>query len=80
MKWSNLTRNKCPKCSKELGFNKDEEMIFCKDFNCGFQISQYRMERLNIQMNADALLEEEYDDIQENTDSMEEKLEILNNL
>ena len=31
-------------------------------------------------MNADALLEEEYDDIQENTDSMEEKLEILNNL
>jgi hypothetical protein len=34
-----------------LGFNKDEEMIFCNDIKCGFQISQYRMERLVTQMN-----------------------------
>lgn len=46
MKWYNLRKNCCAKCGKKLEFNKDEEMLFCGDLSCGFQISQYRMERL----------------------------------
>lgn len=49
--WYNLKRNKCPKCGKILGFNKDEEMIFCNDLHCGFQISQYRMEEIVLKIN-----------------------------
>lgn len=52
--WYNLRSNKCPKCAKLLEFNPDEEMLFCGDLNCGFQISQYRAERLVTQMNAKA--------------------------
>ena len=61
MKWINLTRNLCPKCNKKLGFNILEEMIFCNDLTCGFQISQYRMERLVAQMNGRKMFENKID-------------------
>lgn len=51
MRWPNLTKNNCPKCNKPLGFNTNDEMLFCNDLNCGFQISQYRFETLCTQMN-----------------------------
>lgn len=51
MKWYNLLKNKCPRCAKYMEFSKDEEMLFCGDLKCGFQISQYRAERLVVQMN-----------------------------
>lgn len=51
MKWWQLTKNNCPKCGKPLEFNVNDEMLFCGDLNCGFQISQYRCERLVAQMN-----------------------------
>lgn len=55
MKWTNLKSNRCPKCSKPLGFSPHEEMLFCNELACGFQISQYRCETLVTQMNARAL-------------------------
>lgn len=51
IKWQNLKRNKCPKCGKELSYDPGEEMIYCPDLICRFQISQYRAERLITQMN-----------------------------
>lgn len=44
-KWSNLTKNKCPKCGKDLAKmfydGRDSgQMIFC---TCGFKISPQKM-------------------------------------
>lgn len=41
MYWSNLKQNKCPKCSKMLGF--EGNMVFCKSIACGFKISAQKM-------------------------------------
>lgn len=62
MKWYRLLLNRCPKCGKLLKFNTNEEMIFCGDLGCGFQISQYRMERLVMQMNNKKPFDEEIKD------------------
>lgn len=51
LRWHNLARSCCPKCGKKLGFHEGEEMLYCEDLKCGFQISQYRAERLVAQMN-----------------------------
>ena len=40
MKWSNLKRNKCPECAKELLFSADNPYLHC---SCGFKISEQRM-------------------------------------
>lgn len=50
-RWQNLRYNKCPKCNGGLKFNDNEEMLYCSVLVCGFQISQYRFERLLGQMN-----------------------------
>lgn len=42
MNWNNLNRNRCPKCSKELDFISDKEMMMCT-INCGFMISDEKM-------------------------------------
>lgn len=42
MNWHNLLKNRCPKCKKELWFDKDEEMICCT-ISCGFMIAQEKM-------------------------------------
>lgn len=45
MKWNNLTKNKCPKCNKQLlqAWNPLTNMFDCK---CGFSISQARMSKI----------------------------------
>lgn len=45
MKWNNLTKNKCPKCNKDLlkAWNSQTNMFDCK---CGFSIGQARMSKI----------------------------------
>lgn len=56
MKWSNLKKNKCPKCGKELAFmffdGRDKgQLLFCK---CGFKILPERMKEIvTSQVNTD---------------------------
>lgn len=54
MKWSNLSKNKCPQCNKgELGGLRPG-MIGCKE-GCGFQISERRMSEIISDQNSQRL-------------------------
>lgn len=46
MKWNNLQKNKCPKCSKKFEFYPDSNLIFCSDSTCGFKISERRLQEI----------------------------------
>lgn len=43
MKWNNLLKNKCPKCNRNLWYDKDEPFIICPSYECGFMVDQGRM-------------------------------------
>lgn len=49
LNYRNLLQNKCPKCKKELWFDKSEEMIMCT-LRCGFMIHQKKMESICVDM------------------------------
>lgn len=60
MKWSNLKKNKCPKCNKDFtwGGFENPKIITC---GCGFAIREKRFsEIVNSQINAQ--IEEELED------------------
>jgi len=44
--WNNLLRNRCPKCGKNLWFDKDEPYVMCNSLICGFMIDQARMQEI----------------------------------
>lgn len=67
MNWSNLKRNKCPKCSKELTFGKYPGVLDCD--RCEFKISESKMSQIVNSQIRDSL-----------DHTPEENLEALNNL
>ncbi len=46
MRWFNLKNNKCPKCNKDLEFQKGSDLIFCSSSSCEFQISKEKLSRI----------------------------------
>lgn len=52
--YRNLLANKCPKCKKELWFDKSEEMIMCT-YKCGFMIHKDKMESICVSMTLNGL-------------------------
>jgi hypothetical protein len=50
MKWSNLLKNKCPECGRNLWFDKDEPFIICPDYFCGFMVDQARMQEITMKL------------------------------
>lgn len=54
MKWYNLEKNKCPKCSKVLDIIPREGNLHCSSMACDFKISPARMaEIINDRVNQD---------------------------
>ncbi len=49
MNWNNLLKNRCPKCKKELWFDKDEEMLICT-ITCGFMIHKDKMAKICVEI------------------------------
>jgi len=50
LKWSNLLRNRCPKCSKNLWFDGSEPMIICPSYLCGFMIDSAKMQEITMKL------------------------------
>lgn len=61
MKWSNLRRNKCPKCNHDLmSVSVLDKIIECKNDQCSFQISEERFSEIVLNMNKEGLARAEY--------------------
>ena len=43
MIWSNLKKNKCPQCEKELLFKQDIRILSCI---CGFKIGEVKFKKI----------------------------------
>lgn len=50
LNWSALLRNRCPKCNKNLWFDKDEPYVMCNSLICGFMIDQSRMQEITMKL------------------------------
>lgn len=60
MDWSNLTINKCPKCSKDLAEAKfPDAHLNTFECSCGFRISEKRYKEIVTSMEKQALVDDD---------------------
>jgi hypothetical protein len=48
--WSNLLKNRCPKCNRNLWYDGSEPMIICPSYTCGFMIDQAKMQQFTMEL------------------------------
>ena len=60
LRWANLRRNKCPRCSDDLFAESGALVIKCSNVSCTFKISEERFMQLGNKMNKEALERSDY--------------------